>query len=307
MTNDDCDILEEFYSDLLLVNRLAELSAQAYQNVVSEFLKWIQDKQIKLNEISTRTLFYYLAYRRSLGFTELTVAKDISALRSFGSFLVRRKIWTENFALELDRPRASRELPKVLSVNQVDSLLNAINTNTPLGIRDRALYELIYSCGLRISEASNLLISNVHFTEKILIVLGKGNKERLVPFGDIALQWLSKWVFEVRPGFVGTKQIPQVFVNFKGEPLSRKGIWKNFQTLEAKSGVNAKVHTLRHSFASHLLAGGADLRSVQELLGHSDLSTTQIYTHIENSKLREYHKEYFPGHKAIENSSDNDK
>ena len=289
-------VLRGFYSDLLMVEGRAELSAQTYCFSCEEFLLWLEKNGIRLEDTVSQNLLYYLVWRRECGCSEITVSKDISALRSFGSYLKRQRIWTENFALELDRPKASRKLPKVLSVEQVDALLEVIDVTKPLGIRDRALFELIYSCGLRISEASGLLISNVHFDESIIMVHGKGDKERIVPFGEAASYWLKKWLFEVRPGIVGQRQIPEVFVNFRGESLSRKGIWKNFQELEKKSGVEAKVHTLRHSFATHLLSGGADLRSVQELLGHTDLATTQIYTHIEDEQLAEYHAGYFPGH-----------
>ena len=226
---------------------------------------------------------------------QLTVAKDVSALRSFGSFLVEEGIWQENLVQLVERPKIQRALPRVLSVEQVDSLLAAIDTSEPLGVRDRALFELVYSCGLRISEVATLLIGNVHLQERILIVMGKGSKERVLPFGDVAHEWLSRWIQEGRPAILGSKQVAEVFVNYRGQPLSRKGIWKRFQELETLSGVTAKVHTLRHSFATHLLSGGADLRSVQELLGHSDLSTTQIYTHIEKDELHLYHKEFFPG------------
>nr|MBP7480148.1 tyrosine-type recombinase/integrase [Spirochaetaceae bacterium] len=160
--------------------------------------------------------------------------------------------------------------------------------------RDRALFELIYSCGLRISEVSGILLQNVHLNERLLWVTGKGNKERVVPFGDQAHYYLKQWIGEVRPLVLGSRIVPWLFVNYKGNQFSRKGIWKRFQELEAVSGVTAKVHTLRHSFATHLLSGGADLRSVQELLGHADLATTQIYTHIEESRLKQYHAEYFP-------------
>ncbi|MBQ2315598.1 MAG: tyrosine recombinase [Treponema sp.] len=290
-------LAEEFYADLLLVGRRAGLTARAYAESAATLLQWAGEQSRPLDSLTVRDLLYYIALRRTQGISDLTVAKEISALRSFGEFLLRKGIWTENLALELDRPKASRALPKVLSVEQVDALLAAIDTSTPLGVRDRALYELIYSCGLRISEAAGLLLANVHFKEKLLIVLGKGSKERLVPFGDIALEWLERWVHEARPAILGQRQVPEVFVNARGTPLSRKGIWKNFQALEAKSGVQSKVHTLRHSFATHLLAGGADLRSVQELLGHADLSTTQIYTHIDDSRLQECHRDFFPGHK----------
>ncbi len=291
------DLLQSFYADALLVDRHSKLTAQTYFFTCKEFISWIQEKDYKLAEFDAKKIFYFLVYRREKKNSELTIAKDISALRAFGSFLKNKGLWPVNYALELDKPKADRSLPKVLSVEQIDALLSAIDTSKPLGIRDRALYELIYSCGLRISEVSSLLMTNLHFDEKIIIVQGKGDKERLVPFGDVAKEWLLKWITLIRPGLVGSAQVAEVFVNARGKPLSRKGIWKNFQALEAKSGVKAKVHTLRHSFATHLLAGGADLRSVQELLGHSDLSTTQIYTHVEDGQLRQYHQGYFPGHK----------
>ena len=224
---------------------------------------------------------------------ETTAAKEISALRSFGSYLVRIGVWKENLGYLLERPRKTISVPKVLSVDEVETLLASIDVSTSLGVRDRALFEVIYSSGLRISEASGLLLQNIYLKENILFVLGKGNKERLVPFGDDARLWLSKWIEEERPKIVGTRNVPYVFVNYQGKQFSRKGIWKRFQEIKALSGVESKVHTLRHSFATHLLQGGADLRSVQQLLGHSDLATTQIYTHVDNSELKSYHKEFF--------------
>ena len=142
-------------------------------------------------------------------------------------------------------------------------------------------------------------MGNVHLKEKILLVRGKGDKERIVPFGDAAKNWLSRYFDEVRPNLVGKKIVPQVFVNYKGNAISRKGVWKRFKELESFTGIDCKVHTLRHSFATHLLSGGADLRSVQELLGHADLATTQIYTHVATGELGDYHKEFFPGHKTV--------
>ena len=289
-------LLNEFFNDLILVERHAQLTAETYFLSCQEFIRWAEEKKYSLKDFDVKKLFFFLVSRRENACSELTVAKDISALRAFGSFLRRRGLWSENFALELDKPKASRALPAVLSIEQVDALLASIDTKKPLGVRDRALYELIYSCGLRISEASSLLVANVHFEEGIIIVRGKGDKERIVPFGDVAKEWLLKWLYEARPELVGNAQVAEVFVNSRGKPLSRKGIWKNFQAMEAKSGVTAKVHTLRHSFATHLLAGGADLRSVQELLGHSDLATTQIYTHVDDGQLMDYHAGYFPGH-----------
>jgi integrase/recombinase XerD len=290
-------MLSQFYTDLIMVERRSSRTAETYRISANEFLLWCEKEHLKLRSVTVHNLLLYLIWRKSSGCSELTIAKDISALRSLGSWLVRSGIWIENTALLLDRPRAARTLPRVLSVEQVDQLLSVIDVSTPLGIRDDALFELIYSCGLRISEASGLLIGNLHLQEQILMVTGKGDKERLVPFGDNARKKLSLYLTISRPKLVGRKAVAEVFVNFRGDPLSRKGIWKRFQELETLSGVHAKVHTLRHSFATHLLAGGADLRSVQELLGHADLATTQIYTHIDDEQLRECHHEFFPGHK----------
>jgi integrase/recombinase XerD len=139
-------------------------------------------------------------------------------------------------------------------------------------------------------------MENLHLNEHLVLVHGKGDKERIVPFGETAKEKLEKYLFEARPELVGSKIVPEVFVNYRGEPISRKGVWKKFKELNILAGVDAKVHTLRHSFATHLLAGGADLRSVQELLGHSDLATTQIYTHVDDKELSSYHQKYFPGH-----------
>ena len=288
-------LLEQFYADLILVERDAEKTAETYRISAEEFLNWLVTQRIKLGEVTPQSLMYYLMKRKTDGNSELTLAKDISALRALGSYLVRKNYWAENYALMLDRPKAGRHLPKVLSVEQIDRLLSAIDVSTPLGLRDSALFELIYSCGLRISEACSLLVSNVHFKEQLIMVHGKGDKERIVPFGEVAAQKLQKYMNEVRPTLVKGRNISEVFVNYKGEPISRKGVWKRFQELEALSGVQSKVHTLRHSFATHLLAGGADLRSVQELLGHSDLSTTTIYTHVTDRQLEDAHKKYFEG------------
>lgn len=285
--------LGQFYSDLILVKRTSVQTAETYGFSAEEFLCWLQNERIKLKDVTVQNLMYYLAKRKTEGNAELTIAKDISGIRALGEYLVRKGIWEENRALLIDRPKTAKNLPKVLSVEQVDSLFGGIDVSTPLGKRDDALFELIYSCGLRISEACTLKTANVHMEEQLILVHGKGDKERIVPFGERAKQKLMVYLNEVRPGLVGNRNVAEVFVNYKGEPISRKGVWKKFQQMEAVSGVNAKVHTLRHSFATHLLRGGADLRAVQELLGHSDLSTTTIYTHVSNGQLEDAHKKYF--------------
>lgn len=287
------ELLNQFYSDLILVKRDSEQTAMTYKISVEEFLNFLVKEKIKLRAVSTQDLILFLIKRQELGVSELTIAKDISALRAFGDFLVRKNFWEENITLLLEKPRASKKIPKVLSVEQIDNLLSVIDTKTASGIRDDALFELIYSCGLRISEACSLLIANVHLEEKLILVRGKGDKERIVPFGERALKKIEIYLEKVRPSLTKGRNVPQLFVNYKGEPISRKGVWKRFKELEALSGVDAKVHTLRHSFATHLLSGGADLRSVQELLGHSDLSTTTIYTHVTDDQLEKAHEKYF--------------
>lgn len=290
------NLISLFYDELVNIERLSLLSVETYCISISQFVHWCSIECKALENITLSDLMYFIVKRKAEGLDERTTAKDISALRSFGSFLTRQHIWQENKALLLERPKAKRTLPRVLNIEQVEKILTAVDVSKPLGIRDRALFELIYSCGLRISEVSGILLQNVHMEERLLWVTGKGDKERVVPFGDQAHYFLKQWIYDVRPQFTGSKLIPWLFVNYKGNKLSRKGIWKRFQELESLSGVTAKVHTLRHSFATHLLSGGADLRSVQELLGHSDLSTTQIYTHIEEDRLKQYHAAFFPKH-----------
>ncbi len=286
-------LLNQFYSDLILVKRDAQKTAETYKISAEAFLNWLVEERIKLADVTPQNITYFLVKRKTQGCNELTIAKDISGIRALGDFLERKDYWTENKALLLERPKTVHALPKVLTEEQVDALLESIDTSDNVGKRDDALFELIYSCGLRISEACDLKVANVHMDEQIILVHGKGDKERIVPFGKRAYDKLKYYLEEVRPLLTKGKNVPEVFVNYKGEGISRKGVWKRFKELETLSGVQAKVHTLRHSFATHLLKGGADLRAVQELLGHSDLATTQIYTHVTNEQLEDAHKKYF--------------
>ncbi|MCR4580757.1 MAG: tyrosine recombinase [Treponema sp.] len=288
------ELLQHFYSDLLLVKRDSVQTAETYKIAAGEFLNWLVKEHIKIKDVSLQHLMYYIIKRQTEdGCTEVTIAKDIAALRAFGSYLVRKDFWQENIVASIEKPKMAKNLPKVLSVEEVDSLLEGMDKTSLCGKRDDALFELVYSCGLRISEVCNLKTVNVHMDERIILVHGKGNKERLVPFGERAAQKLELYLAEVRPLLVKGRNIPNLFVNYKGQAISRKGVWKRFQEMEARSGVNAKVHTLRHSFATHLLEGGADLRSVQELLGHANLATTTIYTHVSDNQLETVHNRYF--------------
>jgi len=269
------------------------LTAGTYAGTVNHFVAWLDETGLTVETAGIDDCIRFIIGRSASGAGGKTLARDIAALRSFFRFLILERRRTDNPADALESPTREKNLPRVLSPEQVDSFLAAIPLDTPFGIRDRALFELIYSCGLRVGEAVSLSVPDIHFAEKLILVKGKGNKERLVPFGNAAEAWLRQYLETARKTLVGTRISAALFINNRGTRLSRKGIWKRFQDIEILSGIEAKIHTLRHSFATHLLAGGADLRSVQDLLGHADVSTTQIYTHIENESLQLYHAEFF--------------
>jgi integrase/recombinase XerD len=191
-------------------------------------------------------------------------------------------------------PRSSRRIPEVYTLDQVEAILQAIDTTAPAGIRDRFLFELIYSCGLRVSEAVSLTLDRIFPREQMLRVVGKGSKERLIPIGEQALFWMQRYLAESRPALVRDKKERALFINRSGRRLSRKGMWKRFKEVLAVAGVEGKIHGLRHSFATHLLQGGADLRAVQTLLGHADIATTQIYTHVDEKQLHRQHRRFHP-------------
>lgn len=294
------ELLNDFCADLLFVDRKSDETVATYRTCAELFLHWAIENGVDYATLSTKELISYFAWRKGEHRTNRTIAKDIAALTSFGSFLVRCGIWGENVITLVEHPRREQPLPGVLSISEIDKLLATIDTTTTLGQRDRALFELIYSCGLRISEACSLLISNVHLDEKFIIVTGKGNKERVIPFGDVAKETLTVYITRSRPLLLKGKTQDALFLSARGKQISRKSVWVRLQEMETLSGVSCKVHTLRHSFATHMLAGGANLRVVQELLGHSNLATTQIYTHVNDAQLKNQHKQYFPGHKASE-------
>ena len=271
----------------------SENTASTYAGTVGIFLGWLDSKSLKSEAVTAAECALFFAERAGAGLSGKTSARDIAALEAFFRFLSVTGARSDNPVALLERPVRGDALPRVISVDEVSRLLSAIDTSKPEGVRDYALFELIYSCGLRVSEAVSLSLNDVRLDEKVVIVYGKGNKERMVPFGNTAREWLKRYLSEARPFLSSALSGDYFFLGKKGKPLTRKAAWDRFHALTQKTGVAAKVHTLRHSFATHLLAGGADLRSVQELLGHSDLATTQIYTHVENEQLKLYHAEFF--------------
>jgi integrase/recombinase XerD len=273
---------------------LSDRTIEDYNREYSLFHSYYCEKDRAPEDIDVSLIVEYLSKRRLEGLEDASIAKVFSVLRSFFGYLIYEKVREDNPMNLLKAPKVVRNQPKVFTQEQVDRLLEVIDTNSPLGIRDRALFELIYSAGLRVSEVAGLTLAKVHLNQALVMVVGKGDKERMVPLGQQAIQWLSAYLNKARGKLVRDPMIQSLFLNYQGKALSRKGIWKNFKRIGQLCGLEGKVHTLRHSFATHMLQGGADLRSVQELLGHASINTTQIYTHIGREDLAQYHKEYHP-------------
>ena len=290
--------LRAFYGFLISAEAYSPLTAQTYIGTLELFQAQLGSKKL-IENADEHDCRAFLLTRAESGIMGKTLSKDRAALRSFYRFLILENVRRDNPAEQLDSPRREKTLPRVLTPEEVDRLLAAIPSDTPNSIRDRALFELIYSAGLRVSEATALSLHDIFFNELLIKVTGKGGKERIVPFGRQAEQQLLHYIAHARPLLLKctypehTETAGAVFLNNRGGRLTRKGIWKRLQELEILSGVTTKIHTLRHSYATHLLAGGADLRSVQCLLGHTDITTTQIYTHINDKDLESYHNAFF--------------
>lgn len=307
-------LLKDYEAHLLVTLRLSRQTVETYGREIYLLLSWVEMRGLQPETLDAGELNSYLVFRQELACEHSaagkeagapagapagtpglrTMAKIQSACRSFFRFLVLEGIRPDNPGLMLEKPKVPRPLPDVFSLEEVENLLGVIDTRNPLGLRDRALFELIYSCGLRISEASELRLTALYFDEGLIRVTGKGDKERLVPLGDQGEYWLKNYLRDARPVLSRTGVSDRVFLGRRGKGLSRKGVWKRFHQWSAAAGQDGKVHTLRHSFATHLLKGGADLRMVQELLGHTDISTTQIYTHLSREDLGQSHRQFHP-------------
>ncbi len=288
-------LFHEYKNYLYLQLRLSALTIETYMQEVSGFVLFLREQKKTIFNVSPSDIIVYFSQRQEKGIDQRTIAKGLSVFRSLFSFMIAEGYRTDNPTIKIESPKSPLSLPEVLSPEEVDLFLESIDISTAVGLRDRALFELIYSCGLRISEASMITCGNIFFKEDILRVTGKRNKERVVPMGAQARLLLEKYMSEGRPSFIKRgKKDDRLFLSIRGSGMSRKGIWKRFQLYKQRCGIKAKVHTLRHSFATHLLQGGADLRVVQELLGHTDISTTQIYTHIQNEDLKRTHTACHP-------------
>jgi integrase/recombinase XerD len=248
------------------------------------------------DQLSAAQLREFIYFLKDLGLAPTTIRRQISALRTYYKFLVGEGIAARDPSARIESPKRWRTLPTVLSVAEIDKLLAAPNTDEPLAIRDRALLEFAYATGVRVSELVGLKLQDILFSDGVARVFGKGAKERLIPVGRRALGAVSLYAREIRPTLDRGKGRGILFLNARGAPLSRVGAWGVIKATARRAGLVKRVtpHTLRHTFATHLLEGGADLRAVQEMLGHADLATTQLYTHVDRDYLRSVHKSYHP-------------
>jgi integrase/recombinase XerD len=276
--------------------RVADATVGTYVAEVRRFVRWLDETTRSASDVQGVDLESYVASRGGdEPLNARTISRIFSSLRSLFGFMKTAGYRSDDPSRDVERPKIGRHLPEVLDINEVEKFLMSIDLDTPYGLRDRTLFELIYSCGLRVSEAADIEVSQIFLKEGLIRVRGKGDKERLVPLGDEAESWLRRYLREGRPLLLkGHSSLDLVFLNNRGGGLSRKGMWKRFRGIAQRADVDGKIHTLRHSFATHLLRGGADLRSVQELLGHADISTTQIYTHLNQNDLQKAHKAFHP-------------
>lgn len=286
--------IDHYLEHLTVIRGLAEKTVEAYGSDLFFFQEFLTDYSGTLENVNEHTLFLYLVHLRRKELKNTSIARAVSSLRGFFDFLLREGRITANPAALLDSPKLLRKLPDVLSQEEVLALLARPLTQERLGFRDRTMLELLYACGLRVSELTGLKLADFDPQAGLLHVLGKGSKERLVPMHESAISLLLDYLRHWRPLF-GPK-CDAVFLNRSGRGLTRQGIWKLIRRYAQEAGITRAVspHTLRHSFATHLLEGGADLRTVQILLGHSDIMATEIYTHVQSARMLALHRTFHP-------------
>lgn len=286
------------YLHYLKVERgLSENTIASYGIDLKLFLEYLRENEIpSFKQVNKEVIVNYMQAEKNNNKANSSILRSVSSLRKFFQYLAQEKIIEKDPMLLIDTSKKKQHLPQVLTKEEVEKLLHSPNTGQVLGLRDRAMLELMYATGLRISEIINLKLEDLHLTMGTLQTLGKGHKERIVPVGDEAIKWINRYLEEARPKLLKQKRSNYLFLNFHGNNLTRQGVWKNLKAEVRKAGIQKNItpHTLRHSFATHILENGADLRIVQELLGHADISTTQIYTHLSNKQLADIYNRAHP-------------
>ncbi len=293
----DEQLIEQFMDALWMEHGLSKHTLSAYQTDLKGLAKWAASAHggglLNLNKMHLQA---YLAHRISKGIKARSTARMLSTLRRFYQYQVRENQLNDDPSALLESPKLGVPLPKSMSEREVEALLEAADLNDPLGLRDRAMLELLYATGLRVSELVDLGITDISLAQGVLRVIGKGNKERMVPMGEEAAAWISDYVKNARADILGLHVTDDLFVTRRGSGMTRQMFWVIIKRYAKIAGIRESLspHVLRHAFATHLLNHGADLRVVQMLLGHSDLSTTQIYTHIAKERLKELHAQHHP-------------
>jgi integrase/recombinase XerD len=292
------DQIEDYLHYLTIERGLSMNTRSSYERELKQYYQFVVNQQIEnWQQVDRYLILAFLEKLKKENKSTATITRMISSLRRFHQFL-RQERYTDHDPMQhIDTPKKAQKLPDTLSLKEVERLIDTPDTRKVLGIRDRAILEVLYATGLRVSELIQLQLSDIHLNMALLQTVGKGDKERIVPLGDLAIHWIEVYLSDARPILV--KKNPSetaLFVNNHGKKMTRQGIWKNLKAIVRAAGINKTVtpHTLRHSFATHLLENGADLRTVQELLGHADISTTQIYTHITKKRMTDVYKQYFP-------------
>jgi integrase/recombinase XerD len=289
-------LIERFLEAMWLERGLSANTRAAYSSDLELFNGWLQERAIELPNAGQGLILDHLAWRLSGGYQARSTARFLSGLRGFYRFLLREGLISQDPTLQVELPQLGRPLPKSLSEADVEALLVAPAVEEPLGLRDRAMLEVLYACGLRVTELISLTLEQVNLRQGVLKVFGKGSKERLVPLGEEAMHWIERYVREARGFLLAGKPSDVLFPSLRGEQMTRQTFWHRIKLHARMAGITKSLspHTLRHAFATHLLNHGADLRVVQMLLGHSDLSTTQIYTHVARARLQELHAKHHP-------------
>ena len=290
-------MLDQFLHYLTVEKGLSDNTLEAYRHDLGRFLNHLREKGIQdISEVDKVNLRSFLLSLKRQGLSTRTLARNQVALRTFFRFLVLEGNLEANPAEELDSPKMVKTLPEILTPREVEQLLEQPDLKTPLGIRDRAMLEILYATGMRVSELVQLPVNQVNLEAGYALIYGKGSKERVVPLGSEAIHWISHYLQTIREGLLKGKESSFLFIGRSGKGMSRQRFWKCLKDYGRKAGIKKRMtpHLLRHSFASHLLEGGADLRSVQMMLGHVDISTTQIYTHVTGERLKKVHRRYHP-------------
>jgi integrase/recombinase XerD len=290
-------LIQEFIDYLGHEKGLATNTLESYSRDLKQYYGFLSgDSAASLANASQSTIVAYLMYLRKQGKATATIARRLAALKAFYQFLVKENYVVQDPTDELSSPKLERKLPKVLTVEEVERLLSQPDVTNPVGKRDKAMLELLYATGIRVSELVNLNVSDMDIREGFVRCMGKGSKERVVPMGEIAVGALKAYLDNSRLKIIADPKEKAVFVNHHGKRLTRQGFWKIVKKYGAQAQIRKEItpHTLRHSFATHLLENGADIRSVQEMLGHADISTTQIYTHVTKDRLKDVYAKSHP-------------